>query len=441
MSRRVPILPLLFVLLAAVLVAVAPGAAAAPSGSGDYIVVFKGSVTDPAALAASQSKKLGATLSFVYKAALRGYAATIPRSRLADLTSDPSVAYVAPDAPVSVAAQVLTSAVHRVDGELSSTVSGDGAGSVGLNVAVIDTGIDPTHPDLNVVGGANCGPGTKSFADEFGHGTMVAGLIAAKDDTFGVVGVAPGARLWAVRVGNKNGAGSKSTLLCGVDWVTSTRTDSDPSNDIAVANMSVATKGRDDGNCGLTRKDPLHQAICRSVASGVTHVAAADNFGVDFAGTIPAAYDEVLTATAMTDTDGQPGGAGPDQIVFNGTVCPSTFQVQDDSAVSFSNFATNGADQAHTVAAPGVCVISDRLGGQLAVGSGTSFASPLVAGVAALCIASGPCAGLTPPQIIQKLVSDAAAYNTANPGYGFAGDPLRPQAGKYYGYLVRAALY
>jgi subtilisin family serine protease len=115
--------------------------------------------------------------------------------------------------------------------------------------------------------------------------------------------------------------------------------------------------------------------------------------------------------------------------------------VQDDTAVFFSNFATTGADQAHTVAAPGVCILTDFLGGQLALESGTSFASPLVAGVAALCIASGPCAGLTPAQVRQKLVSDASAYNTANPGYGFAGDPLGPQAGKYYGYLVRAALY
>jgi hypothetical protein len=61
--------------------------------------------------------------------------------------------------------------------------------------------------------------------------------------------------------------------------------------------------------------------------------------------------------------------------------------------------------------------------------------------VAALCIASGPCAGLTPAQIVQKLVSDAAAYNAANPGYGFGGDPLRPQTGHCYGYLARAALY
>jgi hypothetical protein len=76
-------------------------------------VVFKGSVIDPAALAVSQTKRLGATLSYVYKAALRGYAATIPTSRLADLTSDPSVAYVAADAPVSADAQLLPSGVDR----------------------------------------------------------------------------------------------------------------------------------------------------------------------------------------------------------------------------------------------------------------------------------------------------------------------------------------
>jgi subtilisin len=441
MSRRVLAVLLLSVLLGAALLVGGPGAMAAPSGSGSYIVVFKGSVTDPAALAASQTKKLGATLSFVYKVALRGYAATIPTSRLAELTSDPRIAYVAPDTPVQAAAQVLPSGVDRVDGELSSTVSGNGTGSVGLNVAVIDSGIDLTHPDLNVVGGFNCTP-AKSYADDLGHGTAVAGLIAAKDDSFGVVGVAPGARLWAVKSLRKNNTGTTSMMLCGVDWVTSTRTDGDPSNDIAVANVSIIGKRSDDGNCGLTNKDPFHQAICRSVAAGVTYVVAAGNNGADVARYFPAGYDEVLTATAMTDTDGQPGGTGPDQIVFNGTVCPpETGLVQDDTAVDFSNFATTSADQAHTIAAPGVCIVTDFVGGQLAVESGTSFASPLVAGVAALCIASGPCAGLTPVQIRQKLVSDASAYNTANPGYGFAGDPLRPQAGKYYGYLARAALY
>ena len=69
------------------------------------------------------------------------------------------------------------------------------------------------------------------------------------------------------------------------------------------------------------------------------------------------------------------------------------------------------------------------------------MASPHVAGTVAVCVASGACAGLTPPQIVQKIVADATAYNTANPGYGFLGDPLRPISGKYYGYLIRAGLY
>ena len=115
----------------------------------------------------------------------------------------------------------------------------------------------------------------------------------------------------------------------------------------------------------------------------------------------------------------------------------------DDSAAFFSNFATLAEDQAHTIAAPGVCIASTYPGGLYAVHTGTSFASPLVAGTVALCIASGPCAGLTPRQIIQKIVSDAAAYNNSkkNIGYGFEGDPLRPISGKYFGYLVRAGLY
>jgi subtilisin len=72
---------------------------------------------------------------------------------------------------------------------------------------------------------------------------------------------------------------------------------------------------------------------------------------------------------------------------------------------------------------------------------GTSFSAPHVAGIVALCAAAGRCARLSPARVVDKIVSDAAAYNLANPGYGFQGDPLRPINGKYYGYLIRAGLY
>jgi subtilisin len=90
----------------------------------------------------------------------------------------------------------LPTGINRIDGELSTTVSGNGSGSVNVDVAAIDTGIDIDHPDLNVVGGMNCSTG-RSFDDSNGHGSHVAGTIAAKDDAQGVVGVAPGARLHA----------------------------------------------------------------------------------------------------------------------------------------------------------------------------------------------------------------------------------------------------
>src|SRR4029453_2735503 len=101
------------------------------------------------------------------------------------------------DRPVYATAQSLPTGVDRIQGDVSSTVSGDGAGSVDLDVAVIDTGIDLDHPDLNVVGGKSClgttkGGGTPSFDDGPGHGTHVAGTIGARDDGEGVVGVAPG---------------------------------------------------------------------------------------------------------------------------------------------------------------------------------------------------------------------------------------------------------
>ena len=246
----------------------------------------------------------------------------------------------------------------------------------------------------------------------------------------------PGARLWAIRVLNKKGSGTLSQIICGIDFVTSTRSDADPSNDIAVANMSLTAPGSDDGSCGQSNRDATHVAICASAEAGVTYVAAAGNSGQDLQNVIPASYDEVLAVTAMTDFDGRPGGLG-------GETCLPGFDFEDDTAAFFSNFATLPGDQAHVVAASGVCILSTFLGGGYELISGTSQSAPAVAGTVSLCIASGSCAGLAPVQIIQKIVSDAVDHNSSRKGsgYGFLGDPIRPLSGKYYGYLIRAAFY
>jgi subtilisin len=426
-------------------------ASGATAGSGSstaaipdqYIVVLKDDGNVQAA--ARVASRLGADVLTRYDHALNGFAVRASAAAIVGIAADPAVRFISPNLELTVESQALPTGVDRIDGELSSTVSGDGSGSVPINVAVVDTGIDLTHPDLNVVGGRNCGSDrAASFDDHYGHGTHVAGIIGAKDNDEGVVGVAPGANLWAVRVGSGIGQGSTATALCGVDFVTSTRTDADATNDIAVANMSLGFWGApigDDGNCGLTNHDALHLAICNSVAAGVSWVAAAGNTADDFQRLVPASYSEVLTVTAMADFNGQPGGgAAP-------TCRPDT----DDAFASFSSFATIASDQAHTIAAPGRCILSTAAPKSLIWGgskaalygtlSGTSMAAPHVAGTVALCIYSGACAGLTPSQIVQKIRSDAAAYNTAHPSYGFTGDPLHPVSGRYYGFLLRAALY
>lgn len=195
--------------------------------------------------------------------------------------------------------------IDRVEADNSSTNAGNGGGAVDEDIAILDTGI-AKHPDLNIAGGRNCvGRDSSDYSDGNGHGTHVAGTAAAKDNDRGVVGVAPGARLWAVRVLNDNGSGRFASVICGIDWVTGKDT-------IEVANMSLSATvpGTDDGECGWVGDDAsaaMHQAICNSVAAGVFYAVAAGNDSKEFATDVPAAFDEVLTVTAMSDFNGEPG--------------------------------------------------------------------------------------------------------------------------------------
>ncbi|GIV96830.1 MAG: hypothetical protein KatS3mg057_1487 [Herpetosiphonaceae bacterium] len=360
---------------------------------GEYIVVFKNTVADPTSKARGLARAHGLTLHHTYSHALKGFAATIPDARLAHIKADPDVAYVTEDRLVTIVGkgkpgsggggpQTLPTGIDRIDGELSSTKAGDGAGSVDVDVAVIDTGIDIDHPDLNVVGGKNCSRGS-SYDDGNGHGTHVAGTIGALDNNTGVVGVAPGARLWAVRVLDNSGSGSWSSVVCGIDWVTAN------ADIIEVANMSLGGTGSEPGGSGCSTGDALHDAICNSVGAGVTYVVAAGNETDNAANHVPAAYDEVITVSALADFDGKSGGLGS----------PTCRTDEDDTFASFSNY---GADV--DIIAPGVCINSTWKGGGYNTISGTSMASPHVAGAAALYKASNP--GASPSQVKSALVNN-----------------------------------
>jgi subtilisin len=404
------VLLLLAVLTAALALA---GNALAGRISGQYIVVVKAGY-DGSVVARDHARSAGADVLFTYRSALNGYAARLTAAGLALVRADRRVAFVSPDETVHALAQTLPTGINRIEGDRSTTISGNGGGTVGTAIAVLDTGIDLSHPDLHVVGGKNCSTG-QSYADGNGHGTHVAGTVAARDDGNGVVGMAPGAPLYSVRVLNNSGSGSWSSIICGINWVTTNAA----SKRIKVANMSLGSSGSD-GSCG---SNALHKAICNSAAAGVTYVVAAGNSNANFANFVPATYGQVLTVTAIADFDGVPGGAGA-------ATCRADV---DDSAADFSNFTTSSsADANHTIAAPGVCIRSTWKGGGYKTISGTSMASPHVAGTVALCLWSGRCSG-SPAQIISKLRSDAALQPSS---YGFTG-----VSGRYYGRLVYAGGY
>lgn len=359
----------------------APVASAQQRGGADpaqsSIVVFKSSVRDVSASTAGRERRDGFHSRRRFSRAIKGFAAPLTSSQRGRLQADPAVDFVARDRAVHAddaqasAGDEVPPGVRRIEAASATTVQS--ASSV--NVAVLDTGIDLDHPDLNARQGTNCiSPGSPP-EDDNGHGSHVAGTIGARNNASGVIGVAPATPVYAVKVLNNAGSGSSSQLICGIDWAISTRTDSDPSNDIAVINMSLSGTAPALTPCASTT-DAMHLAICRASAAGITFVVAAGNDGRNFddarSPDFPAVYPEVLTVSAIADSDGRGGALGASPS------CRSS--ERDDSYASFSNYATSALASGHLVSAPGVCIRSTVRDGGYALYSGTSMATPHVAG-------------------------------------------------------------
>jgi subtilisin len=361
-----------------------------PDAAGRYIVVLK-TGADTAAVISRHRQREGTRPDRRFKAAFRGFAAHLDARQRRALLADSNVAAVVPDEVIELAAQSYPTGISRVYARSSSVADIDGVDErVDADIAIVDTGVG-LHPDLNVVGGRNCSSSDpNAWRDQHGHGTHVAGTAAALDNSFGVVGVAPGARIWAVRILNSSGSGLLSWYVCGLDWILAQRDPTDSSRPLIEAvNMSVAKSGRDDVNCGLSNNDVLHKAICRLYRAGITVVAAAANEHASASRYVPAAYNEVITVSALADTDGRPGGLGGNRCYSFGS-----YDVDD----TFANFSNYGSDV--DVIAPGKCIWS-TLGSSYAYMSGTSMAAPHVTGAVALYKASRPLA--TPGEVREAL--------------------------------------
>lgn len=329
--------------------------------AGSFICMVDSS-EDAFAIGQRAVEATGGTLGHVYTHALNGFSIQVPPGIVvANLRAQRGVIHAEPDLVMHTCADTIPTGIDRIDAEKGFY---DGIDCSGIGIAIIDTGIDVDHPDLNVVGGRRFyTTGLRqrqdnNYDDDNGHGTHCAGIAAARYNGSGVVGVAPGASLYAVKVLNANGSGYMSDIIAGVDWVTANAAN------IAVANMSLT---------GAGTSSTLKTAIQKSVAKGVTYTVAAGNDNADVDGYIPASYGDlpgVYTISAFVDTDGGPGGYGP-----------STTYGADDKFASFSNYSTKNKI---AYVMPGVNINSTFKGGGYTTMSGTSMAAPHAAGVLAL---------------------------------------------------------
>ncbi len=381
---------------------------------GEYIVTLRDNANIEVDAFLGEHKLLK---RLAYAKALKGFAGTLSDKQLKKLQSDPRVEAIEPDVEVyafglldtlkerieekaaqkagaaaPAPTQVVPTGVNRIDAEVSPTAKINGTDErVNIDVAVIDTGVQKTHPDLNVYRQVKF---TReiSLDDQNGHGTHVAGTIGALDNTVGVVGVAPGARIWSVKVLDRNGSGNMSDIIAGIDYVTANATS------IEVANMSLGCE------CTSTA---LNTAITKAVNAGVTVVVAAGNSAKNSATFSPANHPSVITVSAIADYNGLGGGGA----------AATCYSDVDDTFANFSNFGS-----AVDIAAPGVCIKSTWKGSSYSTISGTSMASPHVAGAAALYVAkNGKPTTATGVTTVRSALIGAGWLQTAVSG--FTGDP------------------
>ena len=347
----------------------APNRSASASYEGQYIVVYSPGETNVASRSASLAAAHGGDVTYVYQSALKGFAGHFTEPEAETLRHIPGVAFVEKDGPVSIVTTQLgaTWGLDRVSKRalpLDSTYT-YGATGAGVHAYIIDTGIRTTHSEFEGRASFDYDTVDSAYVDCNGHGTHVSGTIGGA-----TYGVAKAVQLHGVRVLNCGGSGSYAGVIAGIDWVTANHLSP------AVANMSL----------GGGFSDAMNLAVTNSIAAGVTYALAAGNNNGDACLGSPGSTPAAITVGATGQTDAR---------------------------ASFSNFGTCVA-----IFAPGVGITSAWNGSDTDTKtiSGTSMATPHVAGVAALYLEANPLA--TPADVKAGLIANATADVVGNPGLG-----------------------
>jgi subtilisin len=398
-------------------------------GAEDFIVRFREGAN--AAARATAVRNAGAALGFNFHR-VNAAAVKVPNARaLAALQNDPAVLAVIPNRPVFAyqvhadgkgenangkpggggggSAQVIPAGVVRV-GVPTGTSNGSGVG-----VAVLDTGVDLAHADLVGTVNAFNGFGGPSCQDDQGHGTHVAGIIAARDNSVDVVGVAPGAQIYCVKVLDSAGSGSDANVMAGLEWVLDHHMSSVPN--IKVVNMSLGRPGSVDDN------PDLHDLMTSLKTAGITVVVAAGNDpSLEASEQIPAGYPEVV---AVASTTAQAGSNLCRFLSSPIAADTASYFTSDGVGVIVSAPGEEREDVARSCSITSVGILSTRLGGGTTRMSGTSMASPHVAGIVARYYQQNP--AYTVDDIRQFLQSDAdrifiAPLNSPTGSYSFDGE-------------------
>ncbi len=422
-STRATLAPLMkcgSLLLLVIALSLQPLPPLANASTADVIVVFRANL-DPSQRAAILTQA-GAVPRHHLKHVRASSAALVAPDALRRLEAHPDVLRVMPDrewrlfaeagALTAAPAQVIPAGVDHV-GAAPGTVPFAG---MGIGVAVVDTGIDFGHADLQPIAFACFTAFPGSCQDDNGHGTHVAGIIGARNNAIDVVGVAPSATLYAVKVLNRHGRGTDSNLLAGLDWIVEFA----PALGIRVVNMSTGRRGSVDDD------PPLHELIQILTAMNITIVAAAGNQSTldvsDVSQVIPAAYPEVIAVAGTTATAGSNECL---RLPLGSTADTATADTVDGAGIAVSAPGNEQENVGRNCRIKDVGILSTRLGGGTERMSGTSMAAPHVSGVAALLVEAF--GDFATPQLIRERITAGAArrgeapLDSPSPLYTFDG--------------------